>query len=507
MTNAPLPRAVLLFVALVLAATPLACGQQTSEIKRRPNLVLLLTDDQSTFSLGCYGNREAQTPQIDQLAREGMAFDNHYDTTAICMASRANIFTGMYEFKHGCNFGHGDLLRRHWSRSYPMLLRAAGYRTAIAGKIGVTICDTHGERGKLPEKDFDVWGAGPGQTSYETRRNRSMAKYASDYPHSTLSYGAFGRDFILSSAKLDQPFCLSISFKAPHRPATPDPKFDHVYAGKALKRPENYGRQHGRHLAPQSRQGRQYARFVDWKYDSDYDRVMATYFQQVYAVDAAVGMVRKALQRAEVADNTVVIFTSDNGFLCGSHGYGSKVLPYEESSRVPLIVYDPRSRLPGGRRSRALTGNIDIAPTLLRLAGLTPPDNMDGQDMMPLYRDPQGKIHDWLALINVWGPSPVHSLAVVSDDWKYVYWPYGGRRPDASQGGKLVDFEPATELFHLGEDPLELRLSENPQQLRRLQACYRELLTLWSAESVAWYAKFDQLFDPRVPWSDKAAAR
>src|SRR5210317_1651406 len=105
----------------------------------RPNLVFFLTDDQSTYSLGCYGNKDVKTPHIDQLAADGMVFDNHYDTTAICMASRATVMTGMYEYKTGCNFSHGNMKPEVWKKSYPVLLREAGYMTAFAGKFGFVV--------------------------------------------------------------------------------------------------------------------------------------------------------------------------------------------------------------------------------------------------------------------------------------------------------------------------------------------------------------------------------
>lgn len=400
----------------------------------RPNIVFLLADDQTTYSLGCYGTPGVETPNIDQLAKDGLVFDNHYVTTAICMASRANIMTGMFEYKHGCNFEHGPLMQEHWAMSYPMLLRKAGYVTAVAGKIGFEVSPEPGKKGKLPADDFDLWGAGPGQTFYDTKKNRSMAKFADEYPHSTLSYGAFGRDFIRASSDGGRPFCLSISFKAPHKPATPDPKFNHVYAGKNFTKPANYGRRYGEHFSMQSRQGRQFERFHSWEYSSNYDRVMATYYQQIYAIDVAVGMIRTALKAAGVAENTVVIYTSDNGFMCGSHGYGSKVLPYEESSRVPLVMFDPRHENSGKQlRSNALTGNVDFAPTILQLAGLDLPANIDGKSLMNLYSNPAAAIHDHLPLINVWGPRPVFSLSVVTKNWKYIFWPY-------SEG----DFRPST---------------------------------------------------------------
>ncbi|MCM2373942.1 sulfatase family protein [Aporhodopirellula aestuarii] len=469
----------------------------------RPNIVFLMSDDQSTYTMGCYGNHDVKTPNLDRLAAAGMVFDNHYDTTAICMGSRANVMTGMYEYKHGCNFKHGEMLADIWGKSYPMLLRDAGYTTAFAGKFGFDLRSTpDGPKLDLPSDDFDRWGGGPGQTFYETKMNESMAAYAKEYPHSTLSYGAFGRDFIRDVSKSEKPFCLSISFKAPHRPTTPDPKFDAVYAGKTFKKPDNYGRENGEHFSQQSKQGRQYVRFEEWGYHNDYDNVMATYHQQIYAIDVAVGMIRDALREQGAADNTVIIYTSDNGFFCGSHGYGSKVLPYEEASRVPLIIYDPRHPNSGNQvRCDALTGNIDFAPTILKLAGLSVPENIDGADLMQLYDDPQESIHESLALINVYnqaGPPITHAMAVVTKELKYIYWPY------AAEG-----FEPTEELYQLGNDPLELReLARVPDYhvaLKKMQAVYDRHLDHWKSEGISFnnYRPYTALFDRNVDWADK----
>ncbi len=443
------------------------------------NLVFLLTDDQTIYSLGCYGNDDVKTPHIDSLAEDGITFDRHYDTTAICMASRATIFTGLFEYRNGCNFEHGHLVREHWDKSYPLLLRGAGYRTAIAGKIGIEVSDKPDDKkgGYLPEDDFDAWGAGRGQTSYDTKKNKSMAKYADEYPHASVSYGAFGRDFIKDSAKEGAPFCLSISFKAPHMPATPDPQFDHIYEGKTFKKPANYGRENGEHFSLQSRQGRQYERFESWGYKDKYDQVMAIYHQQIYGVDVAIGMIREALEEAGVANNTAIIFTSDNGFLCGSHGYGSKVIPYEESSRAPMIVYIPGHDNSGKRlRSGALTGNTDFYPTMLELAGLEIPEGIDGKSLLPLYDNPAAETHTQLPLINVWGPKAVQSLGVVTKDWKYIYWPY-----DEKDG-----FEKTEEMYQLGKDPYELtNLVSNPEYQERL----KELRQKYDGELNAWKEK------------------
>ncbi|MGB7326781.1 MAG: sulfatase-like hydrolase/transferase, partial [Rubripirellula sp.] len=393
---------------LVLLLASIVCAADD-----RPNIVYLMADDQNTGSLGCYGNDQVVTPNIDQLARDGIAFDRHYNTTSICMASRANVFTGMYEYKTGTNFTHGDMKPDVWSKSYPVLLREAGYMTAFAGKFGIEV-----EGRGLCDSDFDLWGGGPGQTFYETGKNKSMTKYADEFPHSTLSYGAFGRDAIREAVKQKKQLCLSISFKAPHKPATPDPKFDAVYAGKTFTKPANFGRAAGEHLSQQSKQGRQYPRFSEWNYDSDYDGEMAKYYQQIHAIDVAVGMIRDELAKQGIDKNTVVIYTSDNGYICGAHGYGSKVLPMEESSRVPLIIYDPRSASAGRHwRCPALTGNIDFAPTILELADLSSPENMDGVSLCPLLMDAKSEVREQLAFMNTFDKLPTHSLSVMTRSW------------------------------------------------------------------------------------------
>ena len=333
-------------------------------------------------------------------------------------------------------------------------------------------------------KGFDRWGGGPGQTSFVTAKNASMKAYAKKWPHATLSYGAFAQDFIRDSAKDAKqgkaPFCLSISFKAPHRPVDPDPKFDHVYAGKKFPKPANYGRAAGKHFSKQSAMGRQYmSGFGSWNYDKDYDGVMAKYHQQIYAIDVAVGHDRDALNEQGVADNTVIIYTSDNGFLCGSHGYGSKVLPYEEASRVPLLMFDPRHKNSGKRlRCDSLTGNVDFAPTiLLELAGLSVPPNMDGRSLLKLYTDPEAETHAALPLINVWqGPKAVHSYAVVTKDWKYIYWPY-------AEG----ELEATDELYHLAKDRLELHNviheSDAKAALTKMREAYDAAVASWKKQS------------------------
>lgn len=480
---------------LFLFTTSLICAAENTK-NTRPNLIFLLADDQNTLSIGCYGNDEVQTPNMDQLGQDGIVFDKHYNTTAICMGSRANVFTGLYEYRHGCNFLHGDMKPQTWAQSYPILLRKNGYLTAFAGKFGLKIQGLG-----LPEKDFDTWGGGPGQTEYKTARNPSIAHYAKKYPHATLAYGAFGQDFIRTAAKSEKPFCLSISFKAPHRPTTPDPRFKDLYKDKTFQKPANYGRKLGEHLAPQSKAGRQYVRFHEWEYDDNYDEVMATYYRQVHGIDVALGMIRKELEKQGLQENTVIIYTSDNGFICGSHGYGSKVLPMEESSRVPLIIHDPRSKNKGKElRCNRLTGNIDFAPTLLELAGIPVPEDLDGISLVPLLENPSEGGHEQLAFMNVFGAMPTRSLSCLTQRYKYTYWWFGNEK-----------MTPTEELFDLEKDPLELtNLAEQDgkeELLDKMRSRYAKELTNWKTKAVDYndYTRFSTLFDSTIPMKDKQA--
>jgi arylsulfatase A-like enzyme len=195
-----------------------------------------------------------------------------------------------------------------------------------------------------------------------------------------------------------------------------------------------------------------------------------------------------------------VIYTSDNGFLCGAHGYGSKVLPYEESVRVPMIIHDPRHVSAGRKlRSAALTGNIDVAPTILALAGLRPPAGVQGRSLLPLLDDPDGEIHQQLSLMNCWGPVQAQCFAVVTAQWKYIYWYHGGEK-------KL----PAEELFNMKKDRLELsNCAKDPSQLSALNDMrqrYDSAIGHLRKRAVNKHRVYSKLFDRRLPWKEKAGS-
>lgn len=475
-------------------------GFIATRASKQPNIIFLLSDDQRYNAMGCTGNAAIKTPNMDKLAAEGMVFDNHYNTTAICMASRACIMTGMHEYKTGCNFTYGPLSPELFARSYPVLLRQAGYRTGFAGKFGFAVTSEsnanqwHKEEG-MPIDQFDWWAGWWGQGSYNTAENKYLQKYAEKYPHVTRALGAAAQDFIRQSANRDKPFCLSISFKAPHGPVKPDPEFNGMYDGVEFPREKNFGLQAAEHLPVQAKSGRQYLRLGKaWLKKSD---LLARYYQQIYGIDVAMGMIRDELDRQGVADNTVIVYTTDNGYFCGAHAMGGKVLPYEEGARAPLIIYDPRHTLSGSkRRSGALTANIDIAPTILNLAGLPVPQNMDGRSLLSLLDEPTTKVRESLLLTQVWGPPETHALAVVTARWKYIYWMHGNH-----------NLPPAEELYDMQNDRLELT-NKAPSPLCKtaliqMQTLYDKYIEQWKKYCAPNYRPYGRLADRNIPLSEK----
>ncbi|WP_111708250.1 sulfatase family protein [Lutibacter citreus] len=489
-----------LLAAALLLNVFISCAQKDT----RPNIIFLLSDDQTSISVGCYGNDQVVTPNMDNLAAEGILFENHYNTTSICMASRAIIMTGMYEYKTGCNFMHGSLRKEKFQKAYPVLLKKAGYFTGFAGKFGFPVSNQEGWDDKnmkvIPSEEFDMWGGGPGQTLYKTDKNRTIAKYAKEYPHSSRAYGAWANDFISEAKNSGKPFCMSISFKAPHLPFTPDKYFDYVYKNKTYKKPANYGAENAKHLSPQAKSGRQYNSYNFWR-DSEesYQKAIKGYNQLIHGVDYAIGMIRKSLKAQGVDKNTIIIFTSDNGYSCGAHNLAGKALPYEEASKSPLIIYDPRApKNKRGQRREVVTANIDMAPTILSYAGIEIPKNMDGENLIPLINKPKGIKRKTVTLTNMWGNDEIQEMSVVSKDWKYIYWQYANEK-----------MKPVEELYNIGNDRLEMNnYAHNSiynNQLKKMRKLYDKQLKKMEREVIDYndYKKYSILFDRSAKAADK----
>ena len=210
-------------------------------------------------------------------------------------------------------------------------------------------------------------------------------------------------------------------------------------------------------------------------------------------------MIRKALEEQGVADNTIIIFTSDNGYSCGAHNFGGKVLPYEEASKSPLIIYDPRTPIKKrGIRRDAITANIDLAPTILNYAGVKPPANMDGKDLCPLIKKPKKFKRKTVPLTNMWGNDEIQAMGVVSKDWKYIFWQYEDDR-----------MKPTEELYHIGADRLEMTNKVTDpsaeKQLEQMRSLYDLQLEKIKKEATKDnnYQKYAILFDRNASAEDK----
>ena len=421
-----------------------------------------------------------------------MRFTNHYNTTAICMASRASVLTGLYEYRHGCNFEHGDLERRFIEQSYPVRLRQAGYFTGFAGKIGFVL---QGEKFDALAPLFDAWAGGPGQTLYETAKNEGIAKYADKYPHCSRAYGAWAQDFLKSAKTSGKPFCMSISFKAPHLPFTPDPIDLKLYEGKTFTRPPNYGVENAKHLSPQSQTSRAATGYREWV--TDYDDTAAKYYALITGVDAAVGHDPRGTGRARGWTRTRSSFSPPTTATTPARTASATKCSPMRKARSHRSSSTIRACPKNGKTCEAITGNVDMAATIFALSGEAAPEGIDGKSLLPLLRIPRTGAR-CAAALQFLGRGSAQSMAVVTPEWKYIYWYYGD------------GMKPTEELFHVGNDRYEMTNSVANKNyaatLAKMRAHYDiELAAI--APNLArehGYESYPTLFSRTIPWAQKA---
>jgi arylsulfatase A-like enzyme len=365
-----------------LAVLVFSLGASAGGEGARPNILFFLVDDQRDDTLGCAGHPILKTPHIDGLAARGVRFRNAFVTTSICAASRASIFAGLYERTHGYTFGTGPMRREDLERSYPYLLRQAGYRTGFAGKFGVDAAHD------MVEAMFDVFEPLDRNPYFKEMPDGSVR-------HETDINVDRAIEFIGSTPR-GRPFCMSVSFNAVHaedgdrRPGIghfPWPQSTHGMYEYVEIPPPRLGDPAIFESQPEflRRSLNRIRYFWRWDTPEKYDANMRAYFRMIGGVDHAIGRVLDALRELGLADNTVVIYSADNGFYMGDRGFAGKWSHYEESLRVPLIVYDPRLPPAGhGLVRDEMALNVDLAPTMLALAGLPVPARYQGLDLRPL---------------------------------------------------------------------------------------------------------------------------
>jgi arylsulfatase A-like enzyme len=445
--------------ALLLTATGVWPAQNPAGSQQPLNVVLLILDDARWDSLGAAGNKIVHTPRMDQLAKDGVRFEQARVTTSICMVSRATLLTGQYMSRHRIDAFGRSITPGAFANTFPGVLRRAGYWTGYVGKYGV---------GAPRPGDFDFLRAYEG--------SHWMASATGERVHVTEKNARDSIDFLQARPK-NRPFSLTVGFFAAHAedkapeqylPQDWSAKFYHgVSIPPPLRGDPKYMAALPPFLSNEANEGR--VRY-HWRFDTpeSYQAYMTRYYRLVTELDEAVGRIVDELQKQGVYDNTLIVLIGDNGYFQADRGLADKWYPYEESVRVPLIVRDPR--LPSGRRGTARSDfalNLDVAPTLIAAAGLPVPGVMQGSDLGPLYLNtttPAWRDEFFYEHPTITSKDRIpSSQAVIRKDWKYVEWPEFDYR----------------QLFDLRADPGEItNLAGRPAHASQ-QMKLRQQLDAW----------------------------
>lgn len=427
----------------------------------RMNVVLFYADDWRHDTLGVAGNPVVKTPHLDRLAAEGMRFTENCVTTSICGVSRANLYTGQWMSRHG-NRGFG-MWRTPWKDTYLGLLKDNGYYVGHVGKW---------HNGRLPKDKFDFAVAYHGRHWCQTEEYGKI--------HVTKRNEKDALKF-LKTRPQNQPFYLTVSFFATHAEDghkdqfLPQPASMALYQDLKIPVPPNATQASWERLPDFFDEQNEGRNRWHWRFDdpAKYQRMMKNYFRMATEVDATVGVVLRELEAQGALDNTLVIFTTDNGYYHGEHGLADKWYPHQESIRVPLILVDPR--MPSGKKgttSDAFTLSVDLAPTILGCAEIKPTSRMQGRDIGDLYLSGRASRAPWRTEFFYEHPTLRNkdfipaSEALVRRDWKYMVWPE----------------DEVEQLFDLKKDPREEHdLAGDPQQAERIAAMRKRFQELKAA--------------------------
>jgi len=459
----------------------------------RLNFVYIMADDHGRQATSCYGGRLLQTPNIDRIAREGVLFNHAFACNSICSPSRATLLTGKYN--HLCGVRKLSESFDRSQQTFPKLLRQAGYQTAIVGKWHLA----------TEPAGFDFFSVLPGQGSYvDPRFKESGQPWGRGERGGVLKHG-YVTDLItdaaiswLSNRASAKPFCIMVHHKAPHSPHRPAARHLDLFKDKVFPEPptllDDYNDRAPEPVAKQLAWSRlvqqaepQYAPTLqkligDRTQDTRvvYQEYVRNYLRLVVALDENVGRLLDFLDHSGLATNTVVIYTSDNGYFLGEHGFYNKMWMYEESIRLPLVIRMPPGlrTLPPGSTSDALVGMLDIAPTILDLAALAVPADVQGRSLRPIL---QGNTAGWR---NAFYYHYYGTIAPPRDDNWIAWHEILGVRTRTS---KLVFYPtwkhgPFWEYFDLQADPHETNNLCNAASARKPPAEVKALLRSLAAE-------------------------
>jgi arylsulfatase A-like enzyme len=431
----------------------------------RPNVLVILTDDMRWDALGVVQREQGaaalfpwfKTPNLDRLAAEGVRFTNVFCTTSLCSPSRASFLSGQYAHRHKVLNNFTDFPSE--TPSYPAGLRAAGYETGYIGKWHM------GEDDDRKRPGFDFWMSHKGQGNYhDTEFNiDGERKLVKGYYSTVVTDAAI--DWM--TRKRDKPWMLVLGHKAPHGgPIVPEAKYEHAFDGEPIRKPANAEAYTAASGKPKWLEDS----FPTWHGlggplygQKEYGKFVRAYLGTILSVDESVGRLYRTLQESKQLDNTVIVFTTDNGFAIGDHGRVDKRTAYEESLRLPLLVRYPTLAKPG-TVVHDMVLSLDLAPTLLDVCGAKPLPNPDGRSWKPLLAGPAT---DWRTAFfyqynyEAQFPYTPNVRAVRTAEWKYIRYPHGDGGPDRHMA----------ELYNLKDDPHEMKnLAADPNHAGRVQS-------------------------------------
>jgi N-acetylglucosamine-6-sulfatase len=412
-------------LALALALVAASCGAPEQPARARPrNVIIILSDDHRYDFLGFMPEAPEflQTPQLDRMARRGGHLRNAFVTTALCSPSRASILTGQYAHRHRIVDNTSPI--PPGTTFFPELLQSAGYRTAMVGKWHM------GEDSDNPRPGFHRWVSFKGQGTYNDPELNidGERQVVRGYTTDVLTDQALRFLDEQRASRPDQPYFLILSHKATHAEFEPAPRHAGRYARTPIPYPATMADTEASYAGKPRwvREQRNSWHGVDFMYHGamDFDRFYRAYAETLLALDESVGRVLDWVDRSGQAKDTIVLYLGDNGFLLGEHGLIDKRHAYEESMRIPMLAYAPGLVAPGSRLPE-LVRNIDIAPTVLELAGVHSPGGMDGRSFVPVLR---GQARNWgsdMLYEYYWEYAFPHTptvLALRDARYKYIFY-------------------------------------------------------------------------------------
>ncbi|MFK7932334.1 MAG: sulfatase-like hydrolase/transferase [Saprospiraceae bacterium] len=438
---------------------------------QQPNIIFVLTDDQRFDAIGYVGNELAHTPEMDKLAEAGTFFKNAMVTTPICAASRASLLTGLYERTHRFNFQTGNIRDEYMTNAYPKLLKEAGYQTAFYGKYGI--------RYNNEDALFTDYETYDRNNAFKDRRGYYYKTIGQDTVHLTRYTGHKALEFLDKKGK-DSPFCLMLNFSAPHAHDPAEDQYfwqaenDKILAGKQVPKAAKSEDKYFEQLPEPVKAGFNRTRWK-WRYDTPekYQHSVKGYYRMIAGIDAEIGKIRAKLKENGLDKNTVIILMGDNGYFLGERQLAGKWLMYDNSVRVPLLVYDPR--LKKQKDSEALVLNVDVPATIADLAGVKAPATWHGKSLMPLARKAKSEWGRDTALIeHIWEFENIPpSEGVRTKDWKYF---------------RYVNDKGTEELYHVAKDQQEINnLAQDAKYQEKLLA-FRKKCDQLVAEHTDQYA-------------------